>query len=813
MLKNYLKITARNLAKHKSYTFINVFGLAVGIACCLLIFIFVRHEWSFDSFHEQKDSIYALYIQETRPDTSLQFRRLIPLGVPEALAVEMPGIERVVQLVTGPATIFHAGQPIREEIFQADSTFFEIFSFPLLAGEASSVLDDPGKMVISETVAKKYFGAETNIGFDSVLGKTISLQTRSEVKDFRISGIMEDCPANSSLQIEFLISFQNYADLPMGSNDWNGRTSTYILLEKGQRAEDIERALLPFTALHFKERIEAQKAEGTLIDRDHALQLRLQPLGDVHLNTKIPVEYELPVHNKTYSFILSGIAILVMLIACINFTTLSVARATDRAREVGLRKTIGAQKRQLMVQFWGEAFALSFLATIFAIILAEATLPLFTQLTGKSLSLASLVSPTAIIALFFLVTIVSLVAGGYPSLFLPKFQPTRVLKGDVKTTGASVFMRSLVVAQYTISIALMLCAGIMGEQLDFLRTKDLGFNDDLIVIISVRGKNSPQPTEMYRNALAGHANITKIVGAGQAFTVSSDTRSWQDAEGITRISYVYGADYDYVDFFEMRLVAGRNFSREIVSDAIAGVLVNETLVREFGLTDPIGKTLQGFMPGTFQQTPTILGVVRDFNFTSLHEQIKPAVLIIHPNYFARYRNVFVKIRPQNIPATLALLKEKWLEVAPDAPFDYSFLDDNVQQQYLAEERWSQVIHASTILTMVIACMGLFALAALIVRKRTKEIGIRKVVGASISRIILLLTRDFILLVGVAFVFAAPAGYFVMSGWLQDFAYRVEMRPEMFVLIGFMAFVIVLFTVSAQAIRAALANPVDALRYE
>jgi putative ABC transport system permease protein len=813
MLKNYLKIMTRNLAKHKGYTFINVFGLAVGIACCLLIFIFVRHEWSFDSFHEQKDSIYALYIDETRPDGSQRFRRLIPLGVPEALAVEIPGVKRVVQLVTGPATIFHDGQPFREDIFQADSTFFEIFSFPLLAGGATNVLNDPGKMVISEKIAQKYFGVETSTGFDGVLGKRLAIQMRNGVKDFRISGVMQDCPANSSLQLDILISFKNYANLSIGSNDWNGRTSTYILLDEGQRAEDIERALLPFTALHFKDRVEAQIAEGSLLNREHALQLRLQPLGDVHFNTKIPVEYEQPVHNDIYSIILLGIAVLVLLIACINFTTLSVARATDRAREVGLRKTIGAQKRQLMAQFWGEALALSFLATLFAIIIAEAALPFVSDLTGRSLSLFSLIDPAAIFALLALAMIVSLLAGGYPSLVLAGFQPAKVLKGDVKAAGGSAFMRSLVVAQYTISIALMLCAGIMGEQLEFLRTKDLGFNDDMIVVVSARGKGSPQFIERYRNALAGHAEITKVVGAGQAFTVSSDSRSWQDAQGVTRVSYVYGADYDYVDLMEMKIAAGRNFSREIAGDATSGVLVNETLVREFGLAEPVGKTLQGFMSGTFQQAPVILGVVRDFNFISLHEQIKPAVLVIHPGYFARYQNVFVKIRPENIPATLALLKEKWLEVAPDAPFSYSFLDDNIQRQYRAEERWAQVIRASTTLAIVIACMGLFALAALIVRKRTKEIGIRKVVGASVWHLIVLLTKDFVLLVGAAFVLAAPLGYFAMSEWLLDFAYRIEIGWWIFALVGGLAFAIVIATVSTQAIRAALANPVQALRYE
>lgn len=811
MLKNYLKIAIRNLLKQRGYTFINIFGLAIGMACCILIFLLIRYEWSYDTFHEKKDSIYSLFIQEKRTDGTLKFRRLIPLGIPKALAKEFPGVSGVVQLASGDVTMVHQGQAFREEIFEADPTFFNIFSLPLLVGDPNSALRHPTNMVVSETIAQKYFG-DMSDGYQHVPGKTLSIRIGDSLEDFTISGVMANCPDNSSLQIDILIPFENYADLPLGSNDVDGRTSTYVLLDEREHSFALEQALRPFTALHFKNRIETYQARGLLAAGDDAFQLRLQPLSELHRNPQVPISYEEPAHNPMYSYILAGIGILVLLIACINFTTLSVARSASRAREVGMRKAVGAQKQQLMAQFWGEALMLSFFALLLGLAITAQSLPFFNYLTGKKLSLTGIQHGEVWLVLLGLMLIVGFITGTYPAVILSRFQPAIVLKGNMKTGGASLLTRSLVGIQFTLSIVLMLCASIMGEQVEFLKRKDLGYKNDMVVVIRNRNGSS-ETVEKYRNALTGYANVTYVVGAGQAFSRSEDTRLWSDAGGATRIAHVYGVDYDYVDMMEMTMIAGRNFSRAFPADPKNGVLVNEALVHEFGLEDPVGQKLHGFMPNLFADAPLILGVVKDFNFKSLHEKVKPAVLTLHPNYWARFRNIFVKLNPDNISATLKMLKEKWSVAAPDNPFEIFFLDEDVQKQYLDEERWRSIVRYSTIVALMIACMGVFGLAALLVTKRTKEIGIRKVFGASVSSVVLLLSKDFMRLVLIAFLLAAPLGYFIMNLWLQDFAYRVAFGVRTFLFVGGLALCIVILTVSYQSIKTALANPVDSLRYE
>ncbi|MCH7677654.1 ABC transporter permease, partial [candidate division KSB1 bacterium] len=429
MLKSYLKIAIRNLLKQRGYTFINVFGLAIGMACCILIFLLIRYEWSYDTFHEKKDSIYSLFIQEKRTDGTLKFRRLIPLGIPKALAKEFPGVRGVVQLASGDVTMVHDGQAFREEIFEADSTFFNIFSFPLLAGDANSALSHPTNMVISETIAQKYFGQMSD-GYQHVTGKTLSIRMGNRLQDFTVSGVMSNCPDNSSLQIDILIPFENYTDLPLGSNDVDGRTSTYLLLNERQHSFALEQALRPFTALHFKNCIETYQARGLLAAGDDAFQLRLQPLRELHRNPQIPVSYEEQAHNPMYSYILAGIGILVLLIACINFTTLSVARSASRAREVGMRKAVGAQKQQLMAQFWGEALMLSFFALLLGLAITAQSLPFFNYLTGKKLSLTGIQHGEVWLVLLGLMLIVGFITGTYPAVILSRFQPAIVLKGN-----------------------------------------------------------------------------------------------------------------------------------------------------------------------------------------------------------------------------------------------------------------------------------------------------------------------------------------------------------------------------------------------
>ena len=464
----------------------------------------------------------------------------------------------------------------------------------------AAAVNRPGSMVISEDIANKYFGANEAGGYGQILGEIISLPTRSGLRDFFISGVMQNCPANSSLQVSIVISFENYSDLPLGSNDVDGRTSTYILLEEDQDPRAVEARLVPFTALHLKDRIVSQRAHGQIADRDDALRIRLQPLTALHTSPKVPVGYEEPIHNPLHSYVLAAIGVLVLLVACINFMTLSIAQAASRAREVGMRKAIGAHRKQLIMQFLGEAISVSLIALLVGMALTYWLLPLFNNLAGRTLTLANLGDAFSVFVIANLILFVGLISGSYPALFLSRFQPAAVLKGDSMTGGASLLMRSLVGLQFTASIVLMVCASIMLQQVEFLKGKDLGFNDDMVVVFRARQGGSAATLEKYRGALAGYSEVSQVVGAGQAFSRSEDTRLWQDAEGATRIAYVYGVDYDYVELFQMKVMAGRNFSHSFATDPTSGVLVNETLVRQFELQDPIGHRLDGFMPGLFR---------------------------------------------------------------------------------------------------------------------------------------------------------------------------------------------------------------------
>ena len=815
MLKNYLKIALRNLRKHQIYTVINVSGLAVGMACCVLIFMLVRHEWSFDSFHENADAIYKTVIQETRPDGSLDYRLLMPPSMHQPFGEAFPGIERHTRVVAGNIDLHRGNESFRQRLMEADSTFFELFTFPFLAGDPTTALDDPGSMVITEEVALKFFG-EGEPGYRHALGEVLTIIRRDVPYDFTVSGVAKKIPTNSSLQFDAMISFENYENLRIGGNDWGGRTSTYLQLAEGQDPAALEAALPPFTATEFADRIERRRNGGFLAGGDEAFKLILQPLRDVHLNPIIGTAYEEAPHNPRYSYILSGIGLLVLLIACINFMTLSVGRSTSRAREVGMRKVLGALPRQLMKQFWGESVLLSMVALGLGLALAALALPIFNDLTGQSLTFSALLSRDGLLGLLGLMVIVGLIAGGYPAVVLSRFQPAAVLKGEVKMRGKNYLTRSLVVVQYTISIGLITSTVIMMQQLDFLMNRDLGYKQDQIIVVNtsqINPEQAPGMLEFFRSELLPRSEITHVAKMGYAFTRGGDRNTWTDANDVTHSAWNFGFDYDSIDLLGMEIVAGRTFSRDFPNDPTSSILVNEALVKEHGLEDPVGHVLTNWLSFIYDESPTIIGVVKDFHFESLHVEVKPAVMNMHPNYYNFMGSILIKIRPDDIAGTLAAVEATWNKVLPSKPFTYSFLDEDVASQYQTEERWGRIVTLSALFAILIACLGLFGLATLSVARRTKEIGIRKVLGASASGMMVLIAREFIILVGIATVVAAPLAYFGMTRWLETFAFRIEISWPIFLGAGLAALLIALLTVSYQAVRAATANPVKALRYE
>ena len=466
-----------------------------------------------------------------------------------------------------------------------------------------------------------------------------------------------------------------------------------------------------------------------------------------------------------------------------------------------------------MRQFWSEAVLMSGIALILGVLMAAAILPLFNQLTLQNLDISYLGNGASLLALLGLLLFVGLIAGSYPAVVLSRFQPVAVLKGSVKTGGKNRLIRSLVVVQYTLSIALMIGTGLMGQQLEYLLSKDLGYENENIVVVQAGSGGSWPLLERYRNALQDYDEIAGMVGVGYSFTRGGDRRSWQNADRVPREAWAFGVDYGYLNLMNMELVAGRDFSRDLTTDPTASLLVNEALVKEFDLQQPIGHKLVGWGDGFMEAPPVIIGVVRDFNFESLHVPVRPAIMTMHPKYQGGIGAILVKVRTRRMSDTMALLEKQWGLVAPETPFSHSFLDDDIANQYQAEERWSQIIGYASALTILIACLGLFGLATLAVTNRIKEIGIRKVLGASVPDMVQLVSIDFIKLVAIAAVFAWPMAYFGISRWLAAFTYRIDIGPWTFLLAALASILIALATLSYHAIRAALANPVQTLRYE
>lgn len=815
MFKNYLTVALRGLRKRKAYAFINISGLAVGMACCILILMLVRHEWSFDTFHEKADQIYRLVIEEDLTNGVTRYRTMQPPSMYEAIQDEFPGVRNLTRVVGSNLNLRLGDETFSERLFMVDSAFFNVFSFPLLAGDPHTALRDMSSMVISQSLALKYFGVSEE-DVHEVLGREVTIPYQGTDYAFSITGIMEDMPDNSSLEIEVMVPFANYANIYVGGNDWGGRTSLYLELAETQDVAAFEAALVPFTQIQFAERLEIMRARNMLEAHADAMKLVLQPLRDIHLNPDIATRYEASAHDPLYSYILSGIAILVLFIACINFMTLSVGQSASRAREVGMRKVLGAHQRQLMKQFWGEAIFMSVLSLLLGLGLAVLALPLFNELTGQSLAFSDLLTVNSVLGLTGLVALVGLVAGGYPAIVLSGFRPAAVLKGHVQTRNSGILTRSLVVVQFALSIMLMVSTGIMQQQLDFLQNKDIGYEDELIVIIntnSVPDAEAPAVLERFKSALLPYEQVSNVVRVGYAFTQGGDRNSWEDANGNPRRAWSLGIDYGFVDMMDMELVEGRDFSREITTDATTGILVNQTLVREFNLENPVGTRLTGYLTSIFGEPPVILGVVEDFNFESLHSEVEPATLHMHPEHYQGMGAMFVKIQPSDVGGTLALLENTWNTLMPGQPYTYAFLDEEIASQYRNDERWGRIVLYSSLFAILIACMGIFGLATLAVSRRIKEIGIRKVLGASTPGLFLLISKTFIKLVGAAMLIAWPLAYFGMDAWLADFAFRIQMGPGVFVLAGLVALVIVLLTVSFHATRAATANPVKALRYE
>ncbi|NUO80604.1 ABC transporter permease [candidate division KSB1 bacterium] len=809
MLKNYLKIALRNLVRQKLYTFIIVFGLALGVACCLLILLFVEHEWSFDKFHAKQDRLFRAILAEHKTDGGVQHQAYQPMPLAPTLADEFPEIERGMRVFTGGGSVSYEDKHFAESFIFVDPAFFEIFSFPLLQGDPVKVLAEPNGIVLTQRMAEKYFGEEEAIG-----KQLLTKNWRGQVEVI-VTGIAENPPDNSSLQFDFVMHITKHPNYERNLTRWtNFNGSVYVLLKDGAARETLESKFPAFVTAHWGDMRKREQERGAIAKREDALQLRLQPLTAMHLDTSVGSAHE-PVSNPMYAMILAGIAILVLAIACINFITLALGRSTSRAREVGMRKVLGAFRRQLVRQFGGEALLLSALALVLGLVLAELFLPVFRQFTQKELALQQLFGGWALLAVLGLLPLIGLLAGGYPAAFISRFQPATVLKGGLKLRQKTFFTRALVVFQFGLAIFLIVCAIFITRQQQFIASRNLGYNPEHVIAINSFGGASGDGSQKMlrlREALAAYPQqVLSVTGTSAAFNKGWDLNSF-DHEGVERSAFIFGVDYDYLDMLGIKLVSGRNFSRELQSDLINSVIVNENFVREYGWQEPIiGRRLSGWNDEKIPGGPTVIGVVQDYHFLSLHRRIQPAVLLMDPDF--GINDILVRVSATHIPATIKLIEEKWRTLAPNTPFDFTFVNEDLQRQYETDQRWQKIISYSTVFAVLLAGLGLFGLATLAATSRTKEIGIRKVLGASVARVVTLLSREFAILVLLANLVAWPLAYFTVGKVLQNYAYRIDMSWWVFTLAGGMALLIALLTVSLQALKAALANPVEALRYE
>ncbi|MFC1725119.1 ABC transporter permease [candidate division KSB1 bacterium] len=791
MFKNYLKIAVRNIKKQKSYSFINISGLAIGMACCILILLWVRDELSFDRFHKNTDRLYRI-VCEMHLGDAVRYTESTPAPLGKALKENFPEIQlSTMYYDIGRANVRRKEKIFREENFGfVERDFFAMFSFPLIKGSINSVFSNPYSVVLSESMADKYFKGEEPIG------KTLTIDNQYDVL---VTGVMKNFPDNSSIKADFLSPFEialtEYYGPDMPQN-WGSHTfATYLMLGENSSIQDVISNIYNYK----KEKI----------DPESSIRFIIQPLKKIHLYSKHISDSIFSKGDIIYVYLFTALAILILLIACINFMNLITARSGSRLREVGMRKVVGASKRNIVRQFFGETLLLSFLALIISIILVYLILPEFNSLSRKNLSLFSLDNLTVIFWLAGIALLTGIVSGSYPAFFISSFEPVKILKGTISSASRGLRLRTiLVISQFTLSIILIIGAIALSGQLDFLRKKDLGYNKDHVISISM-STDAGKRYNLFKKELSRIPGVMNVTGSFSPIVIKQTAISglgWEggDPNNTVRFWMEY-VDYDYTETLDIKLAEGRSFSKEFSSDITDVCLINEEAVRQMGIESPVGKNFE-FDNNILK----IVGVMKDFNFNPLHSPVEPIILRFNPS---RLSYTHVKIKPDNISAALGLIEKSFKKINPDDIFRYRFVDAYFDLLYRSEQRIKTIFHWSAILGVFISCMGLIGLASYVTQKRTKEIGIRKVLGASETGLMLLMIKEFIIWVIIANLLAWPTAWYAINKLFENFAYRIEAGWMMFIIPGLFALVLAIVTVSVQTIKAVRSKPVDTLRYE
>ncbi|HYG03360.1 MAG TPA: ABC transporter permease [Chryseosolibacter sp.] len=811
MISNYAKVAIRNITRRKLYSFINASGLSIGISFCILIYLFIQDEKSFDQFHADKEQIFRIDETSYTPwwggDPSNAYRQsaYLPLPALQAMKDELP------EVAFGTHYRSHWSGALRyeEKVFTENFAlvgpdFFKMFSFPILRGNAETLFRDKNEIVLTPAIAKKYFGD------DDPIGKTVSLFIGEE-KLLTVTGIIDAPPANSSLSFAMLVPIENDPSFERNRNRWgNFGFPTFIQLHQNADVRALGPKLDQLLDKYMGEKLDEWRKEYNVPVGTKMLTLQYTNLSDIHLKTAVSWH---KVSDPQYSIILGGIGLLILIIACINYVSLSLTTSTSRRIEVGIRKVSGAYRGQLVSQFGVESVVLALLSMIIAITLVVLFLPFFNSFAERSISL-TFENVIGIASFGFgLSVMIGLLAGSYPSLILSGFKPATVLKGRFTSRLQAGFTKPLVVIQFALSAFLIISSVIMFKQMRFITTKELGYNKEQLLSIPTQAgwsEASDNVVKQFRQALSVEPSVVAVAGTTSSFNKGYSKNGYKIKDE-QKSSYVYAADPFYISTLELKLISGRNFDPAIAADSSA-VIVNEALVKDMGWSDPLNEHLN-WTEDSASLGYKVIGVLKDYHFLSLEETIDPMFLTMDKQKAGYLTTMLVRIKPDDIPGTVARMQQVWRGLYPDKPFDYTFVEDDVSQQYEAYQRWMGIMNLSTGFAIFIACLGLFGLSGINAVNRTKEVGIRKVMGADLSQIFLLLNKQYVWLAMIAFALAAPASWYVMVQWLADFKYRIVIGWELFAVSMFAGLFVAMATVSFHGIKAALINPAETLKYE
>lgn len=802
MFKNHIKVAWRNLIKDKTNTSLNIIGLSVAFGVAILLGMAALYQLSFDNFHENGSSIYKIVKTQQTPKGPVA-GTVQPAPLAPALKTEVPGVKRITRYLQDGTLAFHNDNEVDMDIVWVDQDFFSMFSFPISNGNEKEPLNGISSVVLTKKAADKLFGST------DVIGKTLNLLVNGTQKPFTVSAITDDIVPQSTLEFEIAARFESHWDYFDNREEWDSQYhDVYVELDKGVTASGFENSTASFVDLHYKESIDILKRDGASPDSNgRFMDLKLVPMDDVHFASLKSGIVEI---SRNMPYLILGVAFLILFIACVNYINMSIAKSAKRLKEIGMRKTLGAQKKQLFLQFWSESLFVFLVSISIGVLLSLVFLNEFKTMFNTHISAEMLLKPMVILGLLGLVLAISMFVGGYPAMLMSRLGTIQSLKGKLESTGSNKVRDVLMVFQFGIAILLIIGTLVLWGQIEYMRNKDLGYDKEQVVSFPLNGKrNSNDVVDLLKDKLQGNPDILSVSGADSNLGLGKDgSRSHSkvgfEYKGRAVTTNFLVIDHDYIKTLGLEVVAGRDF--ESAADSL-GVVINESMAKELGEEDPLTAQLE-IEDGVYYP---VLGVIKDYNFNDLDRAIEPITFFMSREWGLTY--AYAKVAPQNMANSYDALERTWNKLEPNATFLGSFLDENVDRTFRSEKTTAKMITSGSLIAIVLSCMGLFAMSLLIVSQRTKEIGIRKVVGASVTSITYILTKDFLKLVLFAFLIASPIAWYVMKKWLQNYAYRIDLSIWFFIGAGALAIIIALLTIGTRTIKAARNNPVKSLRTE